>query len=130
MNNLAVVTEYVDQRNGKKRYFDQFGKEYETLRGIHGLFDTLREKAGDVFSNVKSFLQKTTQSVIGVFQPKEDGTLEKVSYPGGTALPATQAYASAVSAPQQASMFGMDNKTLMIGGILLLGGLWYYKNKR
>lgn len=129
MNNLAVVTEYIDIRNGKKRYFDQYEKEYETLNGLNGLFSTLREKAGDVFSNVKTFLKKTSQKVVGVFQPRGDGTIEKVSTPGG-ALPIPTSSYPPLPAVHQASTFGMDNKTLMIGGILLLGGLWYYKSKR
>lgn len=133
MNNLVVITEYIDRRNGRKLYFDQYGKGYETLMGLDGFFSKLKEKAGTVFSKVKNFLQTTSQKVVGVFQPKDDGTIEQVSYPGGVdypggTLPASPNYS--VPAVQQAGMFGMDNQTLMIGGALLIGGLLYYKNQQ
>ena len=44
MDNLAIVSEYIDKRNGQKRYFDQNGREYETLSGLSGLFDFLKPK--------------------------------------------------------------------------------------
>lgn len=130
MNNLLVLTEYIDQRNGKKRYFDQYGKEHEPMGGMNGLgfLDKFREKMGSAFDKVKTFLKKTGEKVVGVFQPNGDGTIQKVGT-GGAFPPQAYTPPPYVS-NREAYLFGIDNKTLMIGGILLLGGLWYYKNKR
>lgn len=81
MNEL-VVQEYIDKRDGKKRLFDQYGQEYESLSGLGGLFDFLKPKdnGGSGFGN---FLQKTGNAIVGVFKKKDDGTLARVDHSQG-----------------------------------------------
>ena len=131
MDNLAIVSEYIDKRNGMKRLFDQNGREYEPLSGLSGLFDFLKPKdqGGSGFGN---FLQKVGQTAVGIFKPKSDGTLERVDQRGVTIPPqypqSRQPYIP--MRPQTSGYFGLDSKTLIIGGAVLVGGLFYFLNKR
>ena len=131
MDNLAIVSEYIDKRNGMKRLFDQNGREYEPLSGLSGLFDFLKPKdqGGSGFGN---FLQKVGQTAVGIFKPKADGTLERVDQRGLTIPPQypqpRQPYIPMRS--QSSGNFGLDNKTLIIGGAVLVGGLLYALNKK
>ena len=154
MDNLVAVSEYIDKRNGMKRLFDQNGREYESLSGLSGLFDFLKPKdqGGSCFGN---FLQKVGQTAVGIFKPKADGTLERIntqSLPGinpiapagwegsnvvntvnqrNSGTPVINPYANPYI-PQQTreTGFGLDNKTLIIGGAVLVGGLLYALNKK
>jgi hypothetical protein len=129
MNNLIVVSEYIDKRNGMKRLFDQNGREYEPLSGLNGLFDFLKPKdqGGSGFGN---FLQKVGQTAVGIFKPKSDGTLERVDQRGVTTQYPQSPQPYIPMRPQSSGNFGLDSKTLMIGGAVLVGGLFYFLNKK